>query len=91
MLLPVIETVVASIVSVTLVVADAVPISRFSKLPPLVAVIPRETLPASRYTSSVGAAIDTVPVVCPAAMVIVWPLDSVTVSGVCAALVSVAV
>ena len=89
--LPVIETVVASIVSVTLVVADAVPSCRFSKLPPLVAVIERETLPASTYGSSVGARIDTEPVVAPAAIVIVWPLDSVTVSGVCAAFVSVAV
>ena len=60
-------------------------------MPPVALVIVRDTLPASTYTSSLGAAIETLPVVAPAAIVIVSPLDSVTVTGVCAALVSVAV
>ena len=62
-----------------------------SKLPPLARVIVREAVLASTYTSSVGAAIDSVPVVAPAAMLIVWPVDKVTLTGVCAALESVAV
>ena len=83
--------VVTSIVSLTVVVAAVLSIDSDSKPPPDVEAIVRETEPASRYGSSVGARIDTVPVVAPAAMAIVWPLDSVTVSGVTAALVSVAV
>ena len=84
-------TVVASLSSVTLVTAAVVSIVSASRPPPLVVAIVRETVPASMYGSSPGAAIDTVPVVAPAAMLIVWPLDNVTVSGVTAALVSVAV
>ncbi len=53
--------------------------------------IVRDTLPASRYGSSAGAAIATEPVVAPAAMAIVCPLDSVTVTGASAAFDSVAV
>ena len=48
-------------------------------------LIVADTLPASTYTSSLGAATLTVPVLAPAAMVIVAPLLSVTVTGVCAA------
>ena len=83
--------VVVSIVSLTVVVAAAPSIDSDSKPPPEVDAIVRATEPASRYGSSVGAAIDTVPVVAPAAMPIVWPVESVTVIGVTAALVSVAV
>ena len=50
-----------------------------------------DTLPASTYTSSLGAATLTVPVLAPAAMVIVAPLLSVTVTAVCAGLFSEAV
>ena len=88
---PVMDTVVTSIVSLTVVVAAAGLTTRLSKLPPVAAVIVREMLPASRYGSSAGAAIDTEPVVAPAAIVIVSPVDSVTVTGVSASLVSVAV
>ncbi len=89
--LPLIDSVVVSIVSVTVVVAAAGLTASDSKLPPVALVIVRDTVPASTYTSSVGAAIDTVPLVAPAAMAIVCPLDSVTVTAVCAALLSVAV
>ncbi len=88
---PVIETVVASIVSVMVVVAALALTFSASKLPPVALVIVREMLPASTYTSSVGARTDTEPVLLPAAMVIVSPVDNVTVTGVCAALVNVAV
>ena len=81
-------TVVALTVSVTLVVAAAGLIDRFSKLPPLALLIVAETLPASTYASSPGAATLTVPELAPAAMVMVAPLLSVTVTGDCAALVS---
>ena len=88
---PLIDSVVVSIVSVTLVVAAAGLTVSASKPPPLVLAIVRETVLASTYGSSPGAAIDTLPLVAPAAMAIVCPVDSVTVSGVTAALVSVAV
>ena len=84
-------TVVVSRVSVTVVVAAAGLMASASKLPPVAAVIVADTLPASTYTSSLGAATLTVPLVAPAAMVIVAPLDSVTLTGVAAAFVSVAV
>ena len=48
-------------------------------------------MPASTYTSSLGAATLTLPELAPAAMVIVAPLSSVTVTAVLAALVSEAV
>ena len=83
--------VVTSIVSVTVVTAAAASITSDSKLPPVAVLIVRETLPASTYGSSVGAAMLTVPLVAPAAMVIVSPVDSVTVTGVSAGLVRVAV
>jgi hypothetical protein len=87
----VIDSVVVSIVSVTAVVAAAGLTASDSKLPPAAAAIVRETLPASMYGSSLGAGIDAVPLVAPVAIVIVSPVDSVTVTGACAALSSVAV
>ena len=50
-----------------------------------------DTLPASRYTSSPGAATLAVPELAPVPMTMIAPLDSVTVTGDCAALLSVAV
>ena len=84
-------TVVVSTVSVTAVTAAAGLATRLSKLPPLVAVIVAETLPASAYTSSVGAGTDTLFDEVPATMTICAPFDSVTVTSVPAALLSVAV
>src|SRR5215831_9803277 len=84
-------TVVVSIVSVIAVVAAAGLIARLSKLPPLAAVMVADTLPASTYTSSLGAATLTLPLLAPAAMLIVAPLLSVTATAVCATLVSDAV
>ena len=54
-------------------------------------LIVADTLPASISTSSLGADTLTEPVLAPAAMTIVAPLLSVTLTGVCAALVSDAV
>ena len=82
---------VVAMVSVTAVVAAAGLIVRFSKLPPVAETIERDTLPASTYTSSLGAATVAVPVVAPAAMVIVVPPVIVTVTALCAAALSVAV
>ena len=82
---------VVSIVSVTLVPAGAALTTRFSKLPPVALAIWRTTLPASTCTSSLGAATLTLPELAPAAMVMTVPLSSVTVTAVCAALVSDAV
>ena len=65
--------------------------TRLSKLPPDALLIVADTLPASTYTSSPGAATLAVPELAPAAMVIVAPLLSVTVTGDSAALVSEAV
>ena len=84
-------TVVASIVSVIEVVAAAGFTSKDSKLPPVAELIVAETDPASIYTSSVGAATETEPVVAPLAIVIEAPFDSVTVTAPCAALVRLAV
>ena len=84
-------TVVVLIVSVTLVVAAAGLIASASKLPPDALLIVADTVLASTYTSSPGAATLTVPELAPAAIVISAPLDSVTFTGVCAALFSDAV
>ena len=84
-------TVVVSTVSVMAVVAGAGLTARFSKLPPLAALIVADTLPASTIASSVGAGTLVVPVLAPAAMVIVAPLLSVTVTGACAGAVRLAV
>src|SRR5919109_812589 len=65
--------------------------ARFSKLPPVALAIVAETLPASMYTSSPGAGTLTLPLLEPAAMLIVAPLLSVTVTAVCAGLFSDAV
>ena len=50
-----------------------------------------DTVPASTYGSSLGAATETVPIVAPAAMAMTAPLDRVSVTALCAGLVSVAV
>src|SRR4030095_2484035 len=84
-------TVGLAIVSVIAVVAAAGLIARFSKLPPVPLEIVADTLPASTYTSSLGAATLTVPLLAPAAMLIVAPLLKVTVTAVCAAFVNDAV
>ena len=91
MRLAVSDTVVVSMVSVTAVVAAAGLTASASKLPPVAAVIVADTLPASTYTSSLGAATLTVPELAPAAIVIVAPLLSVTVTGDCAVLFNDAV
>ena len=77
--------------SVTVVTAGTLPTARPSKPPPLVPAIEADTLPASTYTSSLGAATAIEPVVAPAAMAITAPLDSVTLIGVFAACYNVAV
>src|SRR5512134_2709099 len=84
-------TVVVCSVSLTAVVAAAGLTTSDSKLPPEAALIVAETLPASMYTSSLGAAILTVPLLVPAAMTIVAPLLRLTVTAVCATLVNDAV
>ena len=61
-----------------------------TKTPPVAVLIVADMAPASAYTSSAGAATLTVPLVVPAAMAMVAPLDSVTLTGVCAAWLSVA-
>ena len=85
------DTVVLSTVSVTAVVAAAPLTTRLSKLPPLALAIVADTLPVSMYTSSLGAGTLTVPVLAPAAMTMVAPLLSTTVTALCATLVSDAV
>ena len=85
------DTVVESTSSVTLVLAAAGSICSDSKLPPVAVAIVALTVEASRYGSSPGAATVTEPVVAPAAIAIVAPLDSVTLTAVCAAFVNVAV
>ena len=82
---------ISAVVSVIVVAAGAASTTRLSKLPPEALLIVADTLPASRYTSSPGAATFTVPELAPAAMVMVAPLDSDTITGDCATLVSVAV
>ena len=84
-------TVLVSVVSLTAVTAGAGLMARFSKLPPLALVMVTEVLPASTYTSSAGAGTVTVPVLAPAAMVMVALFDSVTVTSVCAGEVRLAV
>jgi len=85
-------TVVTSVSSSTEVVAAAVLRTRLSNVvPPETAVIVRLVVPASRYGSSLGALTATVPLVAPLAMVIVSPVESVTVTADVAVLVSVAV
>ena len=84
-------TVVVSMVSDTVVVAVAGSIASDSKLPPDAAEIVADTLPASTYMSSPGAATFTVPALAPAAMVMVAPLLSVTVTAVSAGWVRLAV
>ncbi len=85
------DTLVGSASSVTLVLAAAGLICSDSKLPPVAVAIVVLTVEASMYGSSPGAATTAVPVVAPAAMLIVAPLDNVTATGVCAAKLSVAV
>src|SRR2546421_689605 len=85
------ETLVVSIVSAMTVMAAAGFTVSDSKLPPAAELIVTETLPASAYTSSPGAATLTVPELAPAAMPTTAPLDKVTVTGVCATLVRLAV
>ena len=85
------DTVVVSMVSVIAVVAAAGSTSNDSKLPPDAALMVADTLPASTYTSSPGAGTLTVPELAPAAMVMVAPLESVTLTADCAAPVSDAV
>ena len=84
-------TVLASTVSVMVVTAAAGLRTRFSKLPPLAPVMVTDTEPASRYTSSVGAATGTEPLLVLARMVIVAPFESVTVTSLCAGALRVAV
>ena len=85
------DTVVVSSVSVIAVVAGAGSMASLSKLPPEALTIVADTEPASLYTSSPGAGTLTLPELAPAATVIVAPLLSVTVTALCAALVSDAV
>ena len=85
------DTVVVSIVSLTAVVAAAGLTTSVSKPPPMALAIVADTLPASTIASSPGAGTLTLPLLAPAAMVIVAPLLSVTVTADCAALVSDAV
>ena len=63
------------------VVAAAGLIVSASKLPPLALLIVADTLPASTYASSPGAATLTVPELAPAATVIVAPLERLTVTA----------
>ena len=67
--------VTVSMVSVTLVTAAAGLMARLSKLPPLAPVMVALTLPASMRDVVGGAATLTVPVVAPAPMVMLWPLE----------------
>ena len=83
--------VVTPTVSLTVVVAAAGLTTRFSKLPPVAVPIVADTLPASAYTSSLGAATLAWPALTPAAIVIVAPLLSVTVTALCAGAFSDAV
>jgi len=85
------DTVVTSRVSVIVVFATAGLIARLSKLPPVAEAMLALTLPASRWTLSAGAATLTVLLDAPAAIVRVAPLLRVTVTGVCAGLLRLAV
>ncbi|MNJ49387.1 hypothetical protein D3C76_1347660 [compost metagenome] len=84
-------TVVVLVVSATWVTAGLSLISSFSKLPPLAPVMVALTSPASMYTSSLGASMVMLPEVLSAAMMMVLPLLKVTVTGVPAGLLRVAV
>ena len=84
-------TVVVSSVAVMLVVVAAGLTTRFSKLPPVADAIVVVIEPASRYTSSLGAATLAVPDEAPAAIMMTLPLESVTVTGDWAALLRLAV
>ena len=64
-------TVVLFTVSVIAVTAAAGLTTRLSKLPPVALAIVADTLPASTYTSSRGAGTLTVPLLAPAAIVVV--------------------
>ena len=75
----------------TFVLAGAGLNVRFSKPPPLAAVMVLLTVPASTYTSSLEAGRLTVPVVLPGLIIMVWPPLKVTVTAVLAGLLSVAV
>ena len=85
------DTVVVSIVSAIAVLAAVGSMASASKLPPAAVLIVADTLPASMNASSLGAATLTLPLLAPAAMVITAPLDSVTLTAVCAGAVSDAV
>src|SRR6185436_19063885 len=85
------DSVVVSMVSVTAVVAAAGLIARLSKPPPVAVAIVADTLPASTIASSLGAGTLTLLLLEPAAIVMVAPLDNVTVTAEVAALVSDAV
>ncbi len=82
---------VLSTESVMVVTAGVVFGTRFSKLPPVAPVIVVLTVLPLLYTSLAAVGTLTVPTVSPAAMVMVEPFDRVTVTGVCAGLVNVAV
>ncbi|MCY1352122.1 hypothetical protein D9M69_384070 [compost metagenome] len=84
-------TVVVSIESVMVVTAGVVFGTKFSKLPPVVLVMVVLTVLPLLKTSLAEVGTFTEPLVWPAAMVMVEPLDRVTVTGVCAGLVRVAV
>ena len=84
-------TVVVPNVSVMWVTAAAGLIARLSKLPPAADAMVALTSPLSRYTSSPGAATGTLPEAAPAAIVIMVPLLRVTLTGVCATWLRLAV
>jgi len=90
--LPLRLIVVTSVSSSTEVEAAVVLKARLSKVtPPLTAVMLRVVVPASTYGSSLGALTATVPELAPEAIVIVSPVESVTVTADVAVFVSVAV
>ncbi|MNP75705.1 hypothetical protein D3C76_1728110 [compost metagenome] len=76
--------------SVMVVTAGVVSGTRFSKLPPVVAVIVVLTVLPLTYTSFAGVSTTTEPLVLPASMTMTEPLLKVTVIGVPAGLVRVA-
>ncbi|MNC29625.1 hypothetical protein D3C76_896930 [compost metagenome] len=84
-------TVVVSIESVMDVTAGSLLGTRFSKLPPVVPMMVVLTVLPLTWTSLAGVPTTTVPVVWPASMVMTEPLLKVTVIGVPAGLVRVAV
>ena len=74
-------TVLVSTVSVIVVVAAAGSTTRLSKLPPDALAIVVDTLAASRYTSSPGAATPTEPVLVPAIALIAISCVAKTATG----------